>query len=343
MTKFFRLVDKMPGGKMWVRSIFLGCFGTKKQEACIMRLYKKAAAVLLAAAMAVSMMTACGGGAGGGSGAVSGVTYTSDAALAAGVDADSTTLEKVISQSESRYLKLSSDLASTDKVYEHVVSAGVSNGVLQGQSDSVIARNGKFVYLKAGNGASNAYEELFESSGNGSYLYTFLEAGSNKAAVRLFEKNETSTPESGPSGSNDAATVVAIRSAQVTVKGSPYYAEIIRYSNGITVTACFEGNKPVPTYDFTSRNGTTVNATVYKEICIGGDKNTIENRLSGYTVYTATLDSKTKGTLKNETTGVTYDVTLGEGEKGYTVKQNGQPTNDINWLIDAMLKAFEKS
>ncbi len=182
-----------------------------------------------------------------------------------------------------------------------------------------------------------------ESSGNGSYLYTFLEAGSNKAAVRLFEKNETSTPESGPSGSNDAATVVAIRSAQVTVKGSPYYAEIIRYSNGITVTACFEGNKPVPTYDFTSRNGTTVNATVYKEICIGGDKNTIENRLSGYTVYTATLDSKTKGTLKNETTGVTYDVTLGEGEKGYTVKQNGQPTNDINWLIDAMLKAFEKS
>lgn len=76
-----------------------------------MRLYKKAAAVLLAAAMAVSMMTACGGGAGGGSGAVSGVTYTSDAALAAGVDADSTTLEKVISQSESRYLKLSSDLA----------------------------------------------------------------------------------------------------------------------------------------------------------------------------------------------------------------------------------------
>ena len=33
-----------------------------------MRLYKKAAAVLLAAAMAVSMMTACGGGAGGGNG-----------------------------------------------------------------------------------------------------------------------------------------------------------------------------------------------------------------------------------------------------------------------------------
>ena len=54
-----------------------------------MRLYKKAAAVLLAAAMAVSMMTACGGGAGGGSGVVSGVTYTSDVAAVEGIDADS--------------------------------------------------------------------------------------------------------------------------------------------------------------------------------------------------------------------------------------------------------------
>ena len=309
-----------------------------------MRLYKKAAAVLLAAAMAVSMMTACGGGAGGGNGAVSGVTYTSNAALAAGVDADSTTLEKVISQSESRYLKFLKDGVSTDKVYERVVSAGVSNGVLQGQSDSVIARNGKFVYLKAGDGASNVYEELFESSGNGGYLYTFLEADGNKAAIRLFEKNETSTPESAPSGSNNAVTVVAIRSAQVTVKGSPYYAEIIQYSTGTTVTACFEGDKPVPTYEFTSRNNTTTNAVVYKEICIGGDKSTIENRLSGYTVYTLAFDenSDTKGTLKNEKTGDTYEVEV-TGKDTYTVKKNGEPTTEINWLIDAMRKAFKKS
>ena len=309
-----------------------------------MRLYKKAAAVLLAAAMAVSMMTACGGGAGGGNGAVSGVTYTSNAALAAGVDADSTTLEKVISQSESRYLKFLKDGVSTDKVYERVVSAGVSNGVLQGQSDSVIARNGKFVYLKAGDGASNVYEELFESSGNGGYLYTFLEADGNKAAIRLFEKNETSTPESAPSGSNNAVTVVAIRSAQVTVKGSPYYAEIIQYSTGTTVTACFEGDKPVPTYEFTSRNNTTTNAVVYKEICIGGDKSTIENRLSGYTVYTLAFDenSDTKGTLKNEKTGDTYEVEV-TGKDTYTVKKNGEPTTEINWLIDAMIKAFKKS
>ena len=51
----------------------------------------------------------------------------------------------------------------------------------------------------------------------------------------------------------------------------------------------------------------------------------------------------TKGTLKNDKTGDTYDVTLGEGDKGYTVKQNGQPTDKIDWLIDAMLKEFTKS
>lgn len=306
-----------------------------------MRLYKKAAAVLLAAAMAVSMMTACGGGAGGGSGVVEGVTYKSDAQLFAGVDKDSTKFEKPIDQQESSYLKFLKNVASTEKVYEHVVSAGVSNGVLQEQTDSVVARNGKFVYLKASNG-SNMYEELFEMSENGSYLYTFLEAGSNKAAVRLFEKNETSTPETGTSGSNNGVTVVAVRSAQVTVDSKPYNAEIIQYSSGNTVTACFEGNKPVPTYEFTSRNGETTNAVVYKEIGTGTDNGTIAKRLSGYTVYTATLDSKTKGTLKNEATGVTYEVEV-TGKDTYTVKQNGQPTDEINWLIDTMIKEFAKS
>lgn len=307
-----------------------------------MRLYKKAAAVLLAAAMAVSMMTACGGGAGGGSGVVEGVTYKSDAQLFAGVDKDSTKFEKPIDQQESSYLKFLKNVASTEKVYEHVVSAGVSNGVLQGQTDSVVARNGKFVYLKASNGASKAYEELFEMSENGSYVYTFLAAGSNKAAVRLFEKNETSTPETGTSGSNNGVTVVAVRSAQVTVDSKPYNAEIIQYSSGNTVTACFEGNKPVPTYEFTSRNGETTNAVVYKEIGTGTDNGVIDSRLSGYTVYTATFDSETKGKLQNEATGVTYEVEV-TGKDTYTVKKNGQPTDEIDWLIDTMIKEFAKS
>lgn len=45
-----------------------GCFKHTMRRYNIMRLYKKAAAVLLAAVMAVSMLTACGGGGGSGSG-----------------------------------------------------------------------------------------------------------------------------------------------------------------------------------------------------------------------------------------------------------------------------------
>lgn len=54
---------------MGVKHIF-EVLRNKKQETCIMRLYQKAAAVLLVAAMAVSMMTACGttGGGNGGNG-----------------------------------------------------------------------------------------------------------------------------------------------------------------------------------------------------------------------------------------------------------------------------------
>ena len=54
---------------MGVKHIF-EVLRNKKQETCIMRWYKKAAAVLLAAAMAVSMMNACGttGGGNGGNG-----------------------------------------------------------------------------------------------------------------------------------------------------------------------------------------------------------------------------------------------------------------------------------
>lgn len=31
------------------------------------------------------------------------------------------------------------------------------------------------------------------------------------------------------------------------------------------------------------------------------------------------------------------------GKDTYTVKQNGQPTDEINWLVDAILKALKKS
>lgn len=202
-----------------------------------------------------------------------------------------------------------------------------------------VAQNEKYIYLKASYDGQTM-EMLQEKATNGMYEYTFVDASDGKAAVRLFQKdNSTETPDV-PDTPETPSVQATIFSAQVTVNGKPYYAEIIQ-SNGTQDVMCYEAGKPVPTYDFqTNPHGESV--TVYKTICFGTDNGTIANRLSGYTVYTATFDSKTKGTLKNEDTGVTYDVEA-TGTNTYTVKKDGQPTKEIDWLIDAMRKAFAKS
>lgn len=310
-----------------------------------MRLYKKAAAALLAAAMAVSMMTACGGGAGGGSGVVPGVTYQSNAALVAGVDADSTTNVVQIEMAKSRYAAFIENMASNQAIYEKVSAADVVNGQLRNERDIEQAQTEKFMSINAVQNGKTVTDILAEKATNGVYTYTFVEASNNrKAAVRFFEENDPTETPDVPGTPETPSVPVTISAAQVTVANKPYYAEIIQVS-GTKKVMCYEADKPVPTYEFTTYSDGNGMAAVYKTICFGTDNGTIAKRLSGYTVYTATPEgnSRTKGTLKNEETGDTYDVTLGEGDKGYTVKQNGVKVNDIDWLIDAMLKEFTKS
>lgn len=304
-----------------------------------MRLYKKAAAVLLAAAMAVSMMTACGGGAGGGSGVVSGVTYTSNAALVAGVDADSTTDVMPIQMANSRYAAFIKNVASNPTIYEKVSAAEVVNGNLTNERDVEQAQTEKFMYIKAVQNGKTLMDYLAEKATNGVYTYTFVDASEGKAAVRFFEENDPTETPDVPGTSETPSVQVTISSAQVTVANKPYYAEIIKSGNAQKVM-CYEADKPVPTYEFTTNSNGGCTVAVYKTICFGTDKGVIDSRLSGYTVYTVTPEgnSQTKGTLKNEKTGVTYDVTLGEGEKGYTVKKNGQPTDEIDWLVQGLKK-----
>ena len=306
-----------------------------------MRLYKKAAAVLLAAAMAVSMMTACGGGAGGGSGVVPGVTYHSNAALVAGVDADSTTSVVPIQMAKSRYAAFIENMASNPTIYEKVSAADVVNGQLKNERDIEQAQTEKFMSIKAVQNGKTLMDYLAEKATNGVYTYTFVDASEGKAAVRFFEENDSTETPDVPGTSETPSVQVTISSAQVTVANKPYYAEIIKSGNTQKVM-CYEADKPVPTYEFTTYPNGSGMVAVYKTICFGTDNGTIAKRLSGYTVYTATLDSKTKGTLKNETTGVTYEVEA-TGMNTYTVKQNGQPTDEINWLVDAILKALKKS
>ena len=306
-----------------------------------MRLYKKAAAVLLAAAMAVSMMTACGGGAGGGSGVVPGVTYHSNAELVAGVDADSIKSEMPINMADSRYAAFIENMASNQAIYEKISRADVVNGQLKNERDIEQAQTEKYMSIKAVQNGKTVTDILAEKATNGVYTYTFVDASNRKAAVRFFKENgPTETPDF-PGTPETPSVPVTINAAQVTVANKPYYAEIIQ-GGGTKKVMCYEADKPVPTYEFTTYSNGVGMAAVYNTICFGTDNGVIDSRLSGYTVYTVTPEgnSTTKGTLKNEATGVTYDVTLGEGEKGYTVKQNGQPTTEIDWLIDAMLKEF---
>ena len=300
-----------------------------------MRLYKKAAAVLLAAAMAVSMMTACGGGAGGGSGVVPGGTYHSNAALVAGVDADSIKSEMPIKMADSRYAAFLKNVASNPTIYEKISAAEVVNGQLMNERDIEQAQTEKFMSIKAVQNGNTVMDILEEKATNGMYTYTFVDASEGKAAVRFFEESAPTETPDVPGTPETPSVQVTIRSAQVTVANKPYYAEIIQ-SGSTKQVICYEADKPVPTYEFTTSNGTCTVA-VYKTICFGTDNGVIDSRLSGYTVYTVTPEgnSTTKGTLKNEETGDTYDVILGEG--GYTVKQNGQPTTEIDWLIQGLM------
>ena len=305
-----------------------------------MRLYKKAAAVLLAAAMAVSMMTACGGGAGGGPGVVEGVTYTSTADLVAGVNEDSITSRKPITMAESKYAAFMK-MASNPKAYVKLSMANVVDGELTNRADAEVAQTEKYSYSKTSYG-DQTMEMLEEKATNGVYEYTFVDASDGKAAVRFFQKVDSPETPDVPGTSGTPSVQVTISSAKVTVNGTLYDAEIIQ-SGGAQRIMCYEKGKPVPTYDFQS-NPYGKSVTVYKTICFGTDKGTIANRLSGYTVYTVTPEgnSKTKGTLKNEATGVTYDVEI-TGENTYTVKKGGVPTTEIDWLIKGILKAFKKS
>lgn len=303
-----------------------------------MRLYKKAAAVLLAAAMAVSMMTACGGGAGGGSGVVPGVTYSSTAELVAGVDADSIKYEMPIKVADSRYAAFLKNMTSNPTIYEKISAAEVVNGKLTNERDIEQAQTEKFISIKSVQNGKTLTDILAEKATNGEYIYTFVDASNRKAAVRFFEENDPTETPDVPGTPETPSVQFTVRPAQVTVANKPYYAEFITSGN-VQSVMCYEADKPVPTYEFTTSNGMCTVA-VYKTICFGTDNGTIAKRLSGYTVYTATPEgnSTTKGTLKNEETGDIYDVTLGKGEKGYTVEQNGQPTDKIDWLIQGLMK-----
>lgn len=334
MTKFFRLVDKMPGGgKMCVRSIFLGCFGTKKQEACIMRLYKKAAAVLLAAAMAVSMMTACGGGAGGGSGVVPDGTHYGNVAAVEGIDPNSKEGEKLLEKAaDSRYVQFMTKYQTEDKLYQRTEMTGY--GTSAGKTATMIeAKNGNFVYTEV-TYQGQTRKSLTEIDGNTICYYNLLEESGKKAAIKQKATHSgTTSPEGGTSGTPSTSNAT---SATVKVNGTVYYAEMSRDEHGSTTTICFEPNSSVPTYMFEDDGDGNKTTTVYKEVCFGNDKGLCDGVLDGYDVYTLEDLNMTTGTatLTDEKGG---KYTAQYTASGWTVTKDGQDvTPDFQWIINKM-------
>lgn len=331
MTKFFRLVDKMPGGgKMWVRSIFLGCFGTKKQEACIMRLYKKAAAVLLAAAMAVSMMTACGGGAGGGSGVVPDGTHYSNAAAVEGIDPNSIEHEKPLTKAaDSRYVQFMKKYQTEDKLYQRTEITGY--GTSAGKTATMIeAKNGNLVYTEiTGQGQTN--KSLVEIKDNTVYSYILFEEDGKKAVIK--QKTTHSGKTSPEGGTSETPSTSNATSANVKVNGTVYYAEMSRDEHGST-TICFEPNSPVPTYIFDDDGEGDKTTTVYKEVCFGNDKGLCDGVLDGYDVYTLEGLNMTAGTATlTDEKGGKYNAQY--TASGWTVTKDGQDvTPEFQWIIN---------
>mgnify|MGYP004523774991 CR=1 len=297
-----------------------------------MRLYKKAAAVLLAAAMAVSMMTACGGGAGGGSGVVSGVTYTSDVAAVEGIDADSIEKEKPLTAADSRYMQFLKNYQTEDKMYQRTEMTGY--GTDAGKTATMIeAKNGNFVYTEE-NYQGQTRKSLMEIDGNTMCYYTLLEESGKKAAIKRKMTNSGTTSPDG--GTSETPSTSNATSATVKVKGTVYYAEMSRDEHGST-TICFKPDSPVPTYIFEDEGDGSKTTTVYKEVCFGNDKGLCDGVLNGYDVYTledlnmttgtATLTDKKGGKYTAQYTG-----------SGWTVTKDGtgDVTQDFQWIINKM-------
>ena len=146
---------------MGVKRIFVVLWN-KKQEACIMRLYKKAAAVLLAAAMAVSMMTACGGDGGGGTGSGSGgsgdsttitVPDATDVDLGnigkgdADKEEDAPTLTPIVSTQSMSHAYMQKVQNANEKYAELLINQYDADNVLVTTTSEVADSKGNWSYL----------------------------------------------------------------------------------------------------------------------------------------------------------------------------------------------------
>lgn len=314
-----------------------------------MRLYKKAAAVLLAAAMAVSMMTACGGGAGGngGNGGNGGSTGggteivepvpgpdTTDPDQGGETGGTTTQPEKtkIPDVTKSQYAQSSKKIYNSNEFYFLATMADYdASKTKTSEGQMILARKGTDVYMKTAFTENSKTQEsavLAQKTNDGKYAYyTLFESA--KAALKTIQKKPLMDFSKAEKLPNE------MYSTTVKVGGKEYYAETYTDGNGSEQTTCF-GDNGMPKYQFFQRKDGTSETMVYQTIRIGNSNNLCQ--VNGYKVYTMENDTEGKPILVDES-GNKYKVTFEVDQTTYKyvgmkVKDsNGKVvTDDFAWL-----------
>ena len=314
-----------------------------------MRLYKKAAAVLLAAAMAVSMMTACGGGAGGGNGGNGGN---------AGAVPSAPTLEEIVlpkddGEGEGTTTKTPLDKANSWLVTFQNKVANARAVYFAGSQSSYSAAGTQTEEIKmvVGSTAGKAYVDMtgwgLEGSQKKDHAITlYVESGKASAVYALNKsakagiKVPMSTGNTGSlAGGFDFSNIkipANIYLTEVQIGGTKYRAETY-VESGVTYYYCF-GTDQQPKYVIEKNLNGGTDVSAYQEIVIGSDKGMCN--LTGYTIYTA--DKDTQGNMILVNGDKIYNVVIDESTGKMTVKYGESVvTESFSWLAD-LLNEFGK-
>ena len=312
-----------------------------------MRLYKKAAAVLLAAAMAVSMMTACGGGAGGGNGGNGGnggdteivepVPGPDTTDPDQGGETGGTTTQpektKITDVTKSQYAQFSKNLYKSNEFYIQVAMAEYEGKTKTGEGTMIMARKGDDVYVKTvttQEGKTQEYAVFAEKTNDGKYArYMLFEDA--KTALKSIQDNpfmDFSKEEELPK---------EMYRTTVKVGGKEYYAETYTDEGGSEQTTCFDDNG-MPKYQFSQKKGGTSETMAYQAIRIGNSNNLC--KVNGYKVYTMANDAEGNPILIDES-GNKYKVTFEVDQTTHKVTEvkvensNGKDvtTEDFAWFV----------
>lgn len=316
-----------------------------------MRLYKKAAAVLLAAAMAVSMMTACGttgggnGGNGGNGGSTGGGTEIVDPVPGPdttdpdqGGETGGTTTQpvktKITDVTKSHYAQSSKRLYGANEFYVYTTMAEYdADKAKTSDGTMIVARKGNDVYMEYSfteNGKTRGNAVFGQKTNDGKYAYYVL-FKSDKAALKSIQKKplmDFSKEEELPE---------EMYSTTVKVGGKEYYAETYTTESGSEETICFD-DTGMPKYQFSQKKDGSSETTVYQAIRTGNSNNLCQ--VNGYKVYTMENDAEHNQILVDESGNkykVTFEVDQNTHEftKVTVENSNGDDvTKDFAWLVN---------